>query len=90
MEKENDGNWEEEANKRIDILRKRNMNIHFNLDSSVIVENLILDIEQKSHDFPFGTAVKSQFIADCYDKNVDDSYCSFVKNNFNWLVDSYR
>ena len=84
------GDWEEEANQRIDALRKRNVNINFNLDSSVIIEDLVLEIEQKSHNFPFGTAVKSTRIADCYDANADDKYCEFVRDNFNWLVDTYR
>ena len=86
---EDEGNWEEEANYRIDRLRKRNVKINLNIDA-VDSEDLQIEIEQKNHKFPFGTAVKSNRIADCYNSNTDDLYCEFVRDNFNWLVDSYR
>ena len=89
IEPEDEGNWEEEANQRIEIIRKRNVKINFELDS-VKPENLQIEIEQKNHKFPFGTAVKSSRIADCYDAKEDDLYCGFVRDNFNWLVDTYR
>ena len=89
LEQEDEGNWQEEANKRIYILRKRKVKINFDLDS-VKPEDLQIEIEQKNHKFPFGTAVKSSRIADCYDANEDDLYCGFVRDNFNWLVDTYR
>ena len=52
--------------------------------------DLTLKIEQKNHQFPFGTAVQSKRIADCYDDNSNDGYCSFVNENYNWMVDTYR
>jgi len=85
-----EGNWVEEANQRIDTLRKSNINFHFNFDSSVKTEDLLLEIEQKTHKFPFGTAVVSTKIAECFDAKYDDHYCVFVRDNFNWMVDSYR
>ena len=93
----NNENWEEEANERIEILRKRNVIIYLDFDG--INENdLIIEIEQKNHQFPFGTAVRSQNIADCLDNeesldgnNVENQrYCNFVNNNFNWMVDNFR
>ena len=82
------GNWEEEANKRIESLRKRNVEISFDLDS-INPGKLQLEINQKNHKFPFGTAVESPRIADCYDADIDDPYCGFVRENFNWLVDTF-
>ena len=83
------GDWEEEANQRIDAIRKRNVKINFNLDA-INPADVQIEIEQKNHKFPFGTAVKSTRIAECYDANEDDLYCEFVRDNFNWLVDTYR
>ena len=85
-----EGNWVEEANQRIDKLRKSNITFHFNFDSSINMNDLSLEFEQKTHKFPFGTAVVSTRIAECFDSNQDDNYCSFVRDNFNWMVDSYR
>ena len=79
-----------QANQRIDTVRKSNINFHFNFDSSVKTEDLLLEIEQKTHKFPFGTAVVSTKIAECFDAKYDDHYCVFVRDNFNWMVDSYR
>ena len=93
----NDENWEEEANERIEILRKRDVTIYLDFDG--INENdLIIEIEQKNHQFPFGTAVRSQNIADCLDNeesldknNVENQrYCNFINDNFNWMVDNFR
>ena len=52
--------------------------------------HLFLELEQKNHLFPFGTAVRSQFIADCLDADFNDGYCSFVNENYNWMVDNFR
>ena len=51
---------------------------------------LVLEVHQVDHAFPFGTAVKSPTIAACWDAGEDDAYCSFVRDNFSWLVDTYR
>ena len=89
LEQQDLGDWEEEANKRIETLRKRTVEISFNLDL-INPGDLQIEITQKNHKFPFGTAVVSPKIAGCYDANNDDLYCGFVRDNFNWLVDTYR
>jgi GH35 family endo-1,4-beta-xylanase len=89
LEPQDVGNWEEEANRRIDTLRKKNVDINFNLDS-INPDDLQIEVNQKNHKFPFGTAVKSPRIAECYDANNDDLYCGFVRDNYNWLVDTFR
>ena len=88
----NEENWEQEANERIEILRKRNVTIYLDSNNSnfLTTDDLTLKIVQKNQQFPFGTAVQSKRIADCYDDNSNDGYCSFVNENYNWMVDTYR
>jgi hypothetical protein len=47
LEPEDEGNWQEDANKRIDILQQRIVKIIFDLDS-VKPEDLQIEIEQKN------------------------------------------
>jgi len=84
------GNWESEANERIDRLRKRDVTIEVIVEGTDNPSDLTLEVEQTEHFFPFGTAVKSDKIAACWDSKEDTPYCSFVRENFNWMVDSYR
>jgi len=83
-------NWEDEANGRIDLLRKRNLNIAFDFLDSDISENLRLQVTQKTHQFGFGSAVKSIEISNCLTGGSDSSYCTFAKENFNFMTDTYR
>ena len=76
-----------DANARIEELRKSQVEFNF-LD--VEATELSLEVEQLSHSFPFGQAVASNNIAACHSAGEDDNYCSYVSNNFNWLVDTYR
>ena len=76
-----------EANARIEEIRKSQVEFNF-LD--VEATQLSLEVEQLSHSFPFGQAVVSTNIAACHLAGEEDNYCSFVSNNFNWLVDTYR
>ena len=79
--------WKEEANDRIEQLRKRNVIFNF-LDTDA--SKLVLDVVQTSHSFPFGQAVNSEHIAGCRISDKDDEVCDFVKQNFNWVVDTFR
>ena len=90
LERQDAGNWEEEANQRIDELRRRDVVLEVKLPTGGVSEDLVVEVEQVTRAFPFGTAVRSGEVAACWDAGVDDSYCSFVRHNFNWLVDSYR
>ena len=82
-----DLSWKDEANRRIETLRKREVSFDFvDIDAS----SLVLDIQQTQHLFPFGQAVKSPIIASCYDEAEDNNYCNFVRQNFNMMVDTYR
>merc|ERR1712203_1328010 len=55
-----------------------------------LADNWVRTPDQTDHRFPFGTAVKSDIIASCWGSKEDSPYCSFVRENFNWMVDSYR
>ena len=89
------GDWEEAAALRIDALRKSDLALEVVMPEGTLYNQLVLEVTQMGHKFPFGTAVKSPRIADCWDAGngshpVNDAYCSFVGENFNWIVDTYR
>ena len=89
------GDWEEEADARIDLLRKRNLTLEVVMPKGTTYNQLVMEVTQRGHNFPFGTAVKSSKLADCWDAGngsqpLNDAYCSFVGENFNWIVDEYR
>ena len=84
---DDDLTWQDEANDRIEKLRKRRVEFNFlDIDAS----ELTVEVEQTSHLFPFGQAVDSDIIASCYDADQDDNYCSYARNNFNMITDTYR
>ena len=49
-----------------------------------------MEVEQVSHTFPFGQAVNSERIAECQHSGIDDGQCSFIRANYNWIVDTFR
>ena len=56
---ENDDGWQDHIDEKIDVIRKRNVQINFiEQDAS----ELTLEIIQKSHKFPFGHAVTSTLV----------------------------
>ena len=85
------GTWQGQANQRIKELRQSDLRITVKgIEAEATVELTML-----RHNFPFGTAVQSSRLADCWDAGdgshpVNDAYCSFVGENFNWVVDTYR
>ena len=82
-----DDSWRDEANMRIEEIRKSDVMFNF---IDVDATELSLEVEQLTHSFPFGQSVASMNIAECHDSGLDDNYCTYVKENFNWLVDGYR
>ena len=89
------GDWEEEAALRIETLRKRDLKMEVVMPEGTSYDQLMLEVRQLGHGFPFGTAVKSPRIAACWDsangfQPVNDAYCNFVEENYNWVVDTYR
>ena len=82
-----DRTWENDVNTKIDTLRKRNVQLNFN---GIDAAELEIDVEQLSHKFPFGQAVQSPAIQECQVSGVDNEYCAHVRDNYNWIVDTYR
>ena len=82
-----DDSWQEEANKRIEEIRKSEVTFNF-LD--VDARELRLEVEHLAHSFPFGQAVSSGKIAECHYTGTDDGECSFIKTNYNMIVDTFR
>ena len=77
----------EEANARIEEIRKSNVEFTF-LD--VEATELSIEVEQLSHSFPFGQAVSSERVAECHYSGTDHDECLFIKTNYNWIVDTWR
>ena len=82
-----DNSWVEDANARIEELRKSQVEFNF-LD--VEATELSLEVEQLSQTFPFGQAVSSERIAECQYSGADHDECLFIRSNYNWIVDTWR
>ena len=80
------GSWEDNANARIDQLRKSELTIFVNLPELEDTANVKVELIQQRHRFPFGTAVSGQLIRQCAENGKDDLYCSFASDNFNYVV----
>ena len=76
--------WNARIDQKITDIRKKDAKIV--LDSYIYGKNARLHVNQTSMDFPMGTAIKAQFIAECADTGVNDDYCNFVKDNYNYVV----
>ena len=82
-------NWKNEANARIDQIRKRNLTISVGTERKRDVMSPFsfkIELTQLSHLFPFGTALNGQKIRSCVENGVDDPYCTFARDNFNYVV----
>ena len=91
--REDPDDWEEEANKRIETLRKGNVSITILSTSEYtksLVDDLTLKVTQPSHNFAFGTALDCKTISDCLESGNDDEYCQFANDHYNMLVCAYR
>ena len=76
--------WNSRIENKIDILRKNDGKII--LDSKKYGHNVKLQLNQTRLSFPMGTAIKASYIAACVDEGVDDEYCAFVRDNYNYVV----
>ena len=77
----------EDANARIEEIRKSQVEFNF---LNVEATELSLEVEQLSHTFPFGQAVNSERIAECKYSGADHDECLFIRENYNWIVDTWR
>ena len=83
-------NWEDDVEANIDALRKKNVKINFIGVEQSEIDDLTLDIEQVTHNYPFGHAVQAAAISECESSGTDNYYCKHVKDNYNWIVDTYK
>jgi len=86
---EQDPNWKTDADIRIDELRKVSLNLEVHSEEEDVMDAEV-ELIQLTHSFPFGTAVRSPYIAECVDTAQDTAFCEYIKNNYNWLVDNFR
>ena len=83
------GGWEAAANTRIERIRKRNLTVSVGTRTAEEMMdplNLRVEVTQLGHLFPFGTALKGEHIRSCLESGEDDLYCSFARENFNYVV----
>jgi len=78
--------WEEQANARIDEIRKNDLSITAEIPANIDPANVRVELSHVRHKFPFGTALNGQKIRKCLESGSDDLYCSFAKENFNYVV----
>ncbi|XP_064600226.1 uncharacterized protein LOC135466592 isoform X2 [Liolophura sinensis] len=77
--------WKPEADARIDHYRKSNIHIKVATDTGVNKDLISIDVSQKTHAFPFGTAVVASIINN-NNGGSDQKYRQFVFDNYNWAV----
>ena len=76
--------WNSKIEQKIDILRKNDGKVI--LDLKKYGHNVKVQVNQTKSSFPMGTAIKASYIANCVDEGVDDEYCAFVRDNYNYIV----
>lgn len=76
--------WKNRINEKIDLIRKKDTT--FSFDPNKYGKNSRLLVNQTRMSFPMGTAVKAKFISQCLENGVNDKYCEFVRDNYNYVV----
>ena len=74
--KTSSNSWKDDANARIDQLRKRNLSILVNTPNGYDPSELKVEVEHTMQRFPFGTAIRAGLVRNCLDQGEDDLYCS--------------
>ena len=73
------GNWADDANNRIEQMRKRNAQITVIDMNGHPVQDINVQITQVTHSFAFGSCFNSGHLN-------DTTYTTFFKNHFEWAV----
>ena len=76
--------WNTRIENKMNYIRKRNAKIV--LDGRHFGTNVRLQVNQTEISFPMGTAIKANYISTCLEQGIDDQYCEFVKDNYNYVV----
>ena len=71
--------WKNEANQRIERIRKRDLEIKLVNPQNIPLRNYQIQIKQLRHHFAFGTAVNNNL-------RSNHQYADFIKNHFEWAV----
>jgi len=74
-----EGDWKEEANARIEQIRKRDAHITVVNPAGQPVGDVNVRIQQKNHLFAFGSCINNRVLSNA-------SYANFFKDNFEWAV----
>ena len=77
---END--WEADANARIELHRKRNVNLNIADQAGIVQPNVDVDIKQVGHHFAFGSTLNTAFINNA-------RYRDFFKQRFEWATSEW-
>ncbi|XP_064602928.1 anti-sigma-I factor RsgI6-like [Liolophura sinensis] len=78
-------NWVAEANARIDKIRKSNIHVKVSTDNGMDPSSVTVEITQKKHLFPFGTAVVASSMGKD-NSGSEQKYRQFIFDNYNWVV----
>jgi len=73
------GDWKQEANTRIEQIRKRNTRITIVNPSGQPISDVNVQIQQTKHRFAFGSCINPLVLSDA-------NYANFFKNHFEWAV----
>ncbi|WP_162273955.1 endo-1,4-beta-xylanase [Mariniblastus fucicola] len=71
--------WRQEADDRIEQIRKRDVVLNFSRSNGKPVAGLSVGVEQVSHDFPFGSTLNWRF-------EQDEVYRDFFREHFDWAT----
>ncbi|XP_064603715.1 uncharacterized protein LOC135469112 [Liolophura sinensis] len=77
-------NWRTEADKRIEKIRKSDINFVVSLPNGVKPESVELEINQTTNGFAFGTEVNAHRLVSSSPENR--KYAQFLYDNYNWGV----
>ena len=77
---END--WKDDANARIELHRKRNLNLNIADQAGALQPNVAVDIEQVRHHFAFGSTLNTAFIDNL-------QYREFFREHFEWATSEW-
>ncbi len=82
--RELDPNWWHEAEQRIDAIRKTSLNVLVVDKAGKPIPNAVVHVEQKSHQFNFGTAISSQALFD--ETKTGEKYRNYITSLFNCVT----
>ncbi|ELT88419.1 hypothetical protein CAPTEDRAFT_222166 [Capitella teleta] len=77
-------NWKEQANRRIDKIRKGDITINVDISDEFDPSKVVIKVKQLSHSFPWGTCVKAGALFGT--SAADKAYTAFFLKHFKWAT----